>query len=197
MCFILSLKQSASESTGHLTYDGFFSLMSKTKLELDSMLESRNRDERGVIQLKPSKERYFGETLVKSENIRQAESSNFSQLLEATTRQGFAQELYESRVASLQRFVSMTVMFHQMGSRVERYFSKNTFGLLGYRIDRTHSIMRVATTASPVSGADVRDSAKYIYFSKKMKTAVNLISQSWMDYKTKKNRARKTLVSYE
>jgi hypothetical protein len=32
-----------------------------------------------------------------------------------------------------------------------------SFGLLGYEMDRTQSIMRIATTASPVSGMDVRD----------------------------------------
>merc|ERR1712226_1110993 len=72
-------------------------------------------------------------------------------------KQHLAQELYESRIASLQRFVAMTVMFHQMGSRVQNFFARISFGLLGYRMDRTHSIMRIATTASPVSGAEVRD----------------------------------------
>ena len=172
--------------------------MSKTKLELEAILEPRIRDERGVIQIKPSKERYFGETIVKAENLGTQDSSKFAQLIEATTRQGYVQELYESRVASLQRFVSMTVMFHQMGWRVERFFSKNTFGLLGYRIDRTHSIMRVATTASPISGADVRDSAKLWSYMKKIKTSVKTISQSWIDYNTrKKSRMKKALVSYE
>lgn len=190
--------QFTGDQSGHLTYDEFYDLMSKTKLELEAMLEPRIRDERGVIQIKTSKERFFGETIVKAENLGTQDSSKFAQLLEATTRQGYAQELYESRVASLQRFVSMTVMFHQMGWRVERFFSKNTFGLLGYRIDRTHSIMRVATTASPISGADVRDSAKLWCYMKRIKTSVKTISQAWIDYNTrKKSRVKKALVSHE
>jgi hypothetical protein len=190
--------QFTSNGSDHLTYGEFYNLMSKTKLELEAMLEPRIRDERGVIQIKTNKERYFGETLVMTEKLSTQDSSKFAQLLEATTRQSFAQELYESRIASLQRFVSMTVMFHQMGWRVERFFSKNTFGLLGYRIDRTHSIMRVATTASPISGADVRDSAKLMCYMKKIKTSVKTISQGWLDYKTrKKARVKKALVSHE
>lgn len=70
--------------------------------------------------------------------------------------ENFSMELYESRIASLQRFVSMCTMFHEIGYRVQRFFSVISFGLWGYRIDRTHSIMRVATTASPASGAHVR-----------------------------------------
>ena len=42
-------------------------------------------------------------------------------------------QLYESRIASMQRFVAMTVMFHQMGDRVQSFFPKISFGLLGYR----------------------------------------------------------------
>ena len=47
-------------------------------------------------------------------------------------------------------------MFHEMAAAVADFWSFVSFGFLGYRIDRTQSIMRVATTASPVSGADVR-----------------------------------------
>ena len=32
--------------------------------------------------------------------------------------EGLSMELYEARIASLQRFVSMTVMFHQLGYKV-------------------------------------------------------------------------------
>jgi len=198
LIYTLISERSTSNGSDHLTYGEFCNLMSKTKLELEAMLEPRIRDERGVIQIKTNKERYFGETLVMTEKLSTQDSSKFAQLLEATTRQSFAQELYESRIASLQRFVSMTVMFHQMGWRVERFFSKNTFGLLGYRIDRTHSIMRVATTASPISGADVRDSAKLLCYMKKIKTSVKTISQSWIDYNMrKKARMKKALVSHE
>jgi hypothetical protein len=97
--------------------------------------------------------------------------------------QDFSMELYESRIASMQRFVAMTVMFHQMGSRVQGFFPRMSFGLLGYRMDRTHSIMRIATTASPVSGADVRERMEVLLLIKTVKQAVATISRAWLRYR--------------
>jgi hypothetical protein len=48
--------------------------------------------------------------------------------------QHFSQELYETRIASLQRFVSMTAMIHQIGKRVQEFFAFVLFGMLGYRM---------------------------------------------------------------
>jgi len=63
--------------------------------------------------------------------------------------------LYETRCASLQRLVSFFVLFHMMGKKVEEFWSRISFGVLAYDMSRTQSMMRVATTASPVSGMDV------------------------------------------
>ena len=71
-------------------------------------------------------------------------------------RQRMLQELYESRIASMQRLVSFFVLFHQMGKSVQDFWPSVSFGLLGYDMSRTQSIMRIATTASPVSGMEVR-----------------------------------------
>ncbi len=87
-------------------------------------------------------------------------------------------ELYESRIASMQQFVAMTIMFHQMGMRVQTFFEKISFGLLGYRMDRTHSIMRIATTASPVSGADVRERMLELHHRYKILKAVDIITRA-------------------
>ena len=84
--------------------------------------------------------------------------------------------LYESRIASLQRFVAMSVMFHELGKRVQDFWPAWTFGYLGYRIDRTHSIMRIATTASPVSGAEVRDRINYLTLRTELEKALAIIS---------------------
>jgi len=46
-------------------------------------------------------------------------------------------------------------------------------------MDRTHSIMRIATTASPVSGADVRDRMVEMHLRFKIQTAVNLVVHHW------------------
>jgi len=70
--------------------------------------------------------------------------------------QTISMRLYESRIASLQRLVSFFVMFHAMGKRVQDFWPFVSLGLLNYDMSRTHSIMRIATTASPVSGAEVR-----------------------------------------
>ena len=54
-----------------------------------------------------------------------------------------------------------------------------SFGQLEYSMDRTHSIMRIATsilTASPVSGADVRDRKWTIFYMRKMYYSVDIIS---------------------
>jgi hypothetical protein len=66
-----------------------------------------------------------------------------------------------------------------MGMRVQKFFSNISLGLLGYRMDRTHSIMRIATTASPVSGADVRDKMVEIRLRSKVNKAVSLIATTW------------------
>lgn len=65
------------------------------------------------------------------------------------------QVLYETRCASLQRLVGFFVLFHAMGRRVEGFWSYVSFGVLAYDMSRTQSMMRVATTASPVSGMDI------------------------------------------
>lgn len=85
-----------------------------------------NRDTRGLIQVMPSSERYFGEEL------RRTAPKGVGAFLMSES-QHLAMELYESRVASLQRFVALTVMFHQMGHRVQSFFPKISFGYLGYR----------------------------------------------------------------
>ena len=56
----------------------------------------------------------------------------------------------------MQRLVSFFVMFHEMGKRCQDFWSNVSFGMLGYDMSRTQSIMRIATTASPVSGMEVR-----------------------------------------
>ena len=51
-------------------------------------------------------------------------------------------------------------------------------------MDRTHSIMRIATTASPVSGADVRDRMVELHLRFKIQKAVNLVVRHWKDWRS-------------
>jgi len=97
-------------------------------------------------------------------------------------------ELYEARIASLQRFVSMTVIFHQLARKVESFFGAISFGWWGYRIDRTHSILRVATTASPTSGAHVRKQMEVLKLMTNMNRAANVIAHAWKRYEGEKIR---------
>ncbi|KAL3931006.1 MAG: hypothetical protein SGBAC_011507, partial [Bacillariaceae sp.] len=67
-------------------------------------------------------------------------------------------------------------------SRVESFFSNIVFGLLGYRMDRTHSIMRIVTTVSPVSGADVRHRMEHMRLVKKVNRSLDVISSAYLRY---------------
>ncbi len=158
-------------------------------IQIEESLQPSIRDENGLIQVQASNERFFGEKLMDKARRKAKRNSDDVPLPSGATRsQNFAMQLYESRIGSLQRFVSMTVMFHQMGWRVQNFFSKWSFGLIGYRMDRTHSIMRIATTASPVSGADVRDRKQAIFYMRKIHHAVQVISSAWLTYKAKEQR---------
>lgn len=84
-------------------------------------------------------------------------SSSPEQAFKLAKTQNLSMLLYEGRIASLQRAVAFFVMFHEMGKCISDFWPSVSFGFLRYRMDRTHSIMRVATTASPVSGSDVRE----------------------------------------
>lgn len=174
------------EGSGRLDFAEFLKVMRRPELESAVKLPPSVRDERGIIRVEPTKEKYFGETIRKY-NAGKA-LKNFDFML--ARNQHFSQELYEGRIASLQRFVAMTVMFHQMGSRVQAFFPCISFGMLGYRVDRTHSIMRIATTASPVSGADVRQRMRILQLQKKVFHSIHVISVAWLQYKARKESNR-------
>jgi len=169
------------DGSGTLDYDGFLRMLSISDLQSGVQLPLSNRDERGIIQIDATKEKYFGETLRK---VNAGKAKNDVDFMLARS-QHFSQELYETRIASLQRFVAMTVMFHQMGRRVEQFFEMISFGVLGYRMDRTHSIMRIATTASPVSGADVRQRMRHLQLLKKVQHSINVIATAFLQYKAR------------
>jgi len=71
----------------------------------------------------------------------------------------------------MQRAVAFFVMFHQMGKDVQDWWPMVSLGFLNYDMSRTHSIMRVATTASPISGSEVRDKTLELALINQMKKA--------------------------
>ena len=94
---------------------------------------------------------------------------------ELMDRQHLIQSLYESRIGALHRFVAFLVMFHKMGKTVQDFWPKVSFGLLKYDMSRTHSIMRIATTASPVSGMEVREKTLELAEQTKHTFAMNML----------------------
>jgi len=166
-----------------ISVDEFLFFIEQSKSEAFLKVPVSHRDSRGIIQIEMSKEKYFGEDMRRLNSANKGKDIDF--LL--ARNQHLSQELYESRIASLQRFVSMVVMFHQMGKRVENFFGNISFGLWSYRMDRTHSIMRIATTASPVSGADVRQRMEHLRLLKRVQRSVDVISTAYLAYKERKN----------
>ena len=74
-------------------------------------------------------------------------------------------------------------MFHTLGQRVQKFWRFVSCGLLGYDMSRTHSIMRIATTASPVSGAEVCERSKAIAIAVKeanAKRSLLKVAQKWL-----------------
>ena len=164
------------DGSGDVDFDEFVQICTLGAGDMLKMLGATNRDASGVLQVAPSEEKYFGEKL----RAEAPKSVNPFSLVES---QAFSMQLYESRIASLQRFVAMSVMFHELGKRVQDFWPAWTFGYLGYRIDRTHSIMRIATTASPVSGAEVRDRINYLTMRTELEKALAVISTLAKNYK--------------
>ena len=179
-------KEADYDNQGYIDYEKFQRIAEMPSLQMLRALQTINRP-RSLLQVEASGENYFGEQL-------RSEAEQSVGLLGIEQSQHFSMELYEGRVASMQRFVAMTVMFHEMGKRVENFFSKLSFGLLGYRYDRTHSIMRIATTASPVSGADVRERSRHLRLTTRVRRALEVVSFTWQSYKQRQ--ADKIINSY-
>lgn len=165
--------------SGELSFAEFFRVLTSPHLKLQAAKNRTIRDHVGLVSIQPSVGRYF------DDDIYRKDIAGVSKIALAKS-EGLSMELYEARIASLQRFVSMTVMFHQLGYRVQTFFRTISFGLWGYRMDRTHSIMRVATTASPASGAHVRKQMEVLRVFHILSRAANTIAGAWARYKARK-----------
>ena len=181
--------QSDLDGSGRISFRSFEAFFRGNGLGVSSLkVPPSLRDERGIIQIHANKEKYFGEIVRK---FNSGKKLNEEVEFELVCSQHLAQELYETRIASLQRFVSLCVMFHRMGHRVERFFATISLGLWSYRIDRTHSIMKVATTASPISGASVREGMEHMRLLKKVQHSVDVISTAYLVHKKRKQGGEK------
>jgi hypothetical protein len=181
-------EEADADRSGTMDYKEFVSIIQQSGY--DRRLKyptSMNRDSRGLIQIEPSREKYFGET-VRKYNAGKAKTDDLDFLL--AKQQHLVQELYETRIASLQRFVAMCVLFHCMARKVERFFDAMSFGRLGYRVDRTHSIVRIATTASPTSGSDVRHQIERLRLWKRIQHSVRTIEDAYQQHLNRKQAQR-------
>ena len=161
------------DGSGALDFEEFSQIMAFSDLDvLRKIQQAALRDERGRLQVKPSTENFFGESL---SDTSLSTVGDFAK----SQSQNLSMELYESRVASLQRFVAMCVMFHQTGKLVQDFFPKWSFGLMKYNMERTHSIMRIATTASPVSGDAVRAQMERLRLRARFQSAAHKIEGAW------------------
>eukprot|EP00746_Dinoflagellata_sp_MGD_P036778 gnl/MRDRNA2_/MRDRNA2_18834_c0_seq1.p1 gnl/MRDRNA2_/MRDRNA2_18834_c0~~gnl/MRDRNA2_/MRDRNA2_18834_c0_seq1.p1 ORF type:complete len:797 (+),score=115.57 gnl/MRDRNA2_/MRDRNA2_18834_c0_seq1:116-2392(+) len=160
-----------ADGEGTLDFNEFEAIMEMDILQILKKLGTKNGEVHGLANVEPSTERYLGEELHRS-------MGNRSEPYKLVESQNNSMKLYESRVASMQRFVSFCVMFHELGRRVQDFWPAVSFGILGYRMDRTHSIMRIATTASPVSGAEVRDRMCHIAVQNEWHMVTDLLRNS-------------------
>ena len=94
-------------------------------------------------------------------------------------RQRLLQTLNESRFDSMQRLVAFFVLFHAMGKAVADWWPAVSLGFLGYDMSRSQSIMRVATTASPVPAMDVRERILQIREQLAHERAARSLQRAW------------------
>jgi hypothetical protein len=135
------------------------------------------------VSVRPTPEQYFGEEL--RDNAPPG-TTDFS----IAWSQDHSMQLYESRIASMQRAVAFFVLFHEMGQCVADFWPRVSFGMLGYCIDRTHSIMRIATTASPVSGSEVRRMMSDLAAAKEWDQLHQKMTRIQKDWLTKRGSTR-------
>jgi len=183
----IMFKEADTDHSGEVDYNQFVAFLQNSGYGEEVKVPPSNRDKRGLIQIEASKEKYFGETLRKY-NAGKSKVKDMDFVL--AKRQHFVQELYETRIASMQRFVAMCVLFHHIARRVERFFATISFGWWAYRLDRTHSIVRIATTASPISGSDVRNRIEKLRLWKKVLHSVHMIELAYLAYRKRKGATR-------
>jgi len=80
--------------------------------------------------------------------IDQVQDGYLLQLFDKTATQ---ERWHENRHASFERYIAFLVLFHEMAARVA------SFAPLAFNISRSQSQLRVATTAAPISAAEIQE----------------------------------------
>ena len=97
-------RQADSDATGRVSYQEFERFLQDNGMDVSILkMPPSHRDERGIIQIEATTEKYFGETVRKfNAGKRDSQEVDFA----LARHQHIAQELYETRIASMQRFVN-------------------------------------------------------------------------------------------
>lgn len=184
------------DGNGTLDLEEFLAIVQMDKLAaLTKLGQKTDASLSGMACVEPSDEKYFGERLrtetreafVHAGSSRSLNKAKKQDDFTIVASQNVSMHLYETRVASLQRFVSMCVMFHEMSKRVQDFWPAVSFGYLGYDMSRTHSIMRIATTASPVSGAEVRDRMVHMAAVSELTRTIHRLKRAAKEFKIDKD----------
>jgi len=138
-----------------------------------------------------AEERFIGEWMGSDEHLKDMTPSEFME------KQAQLQELYEGRIASMQRCVGFLILFHAMAKRVMDFWSTISFGILAYDMSRSHSIMRIATTASPISGSDVRHKMIELAEVTAKKYCADVLQPRWIRKRLKGGKDHRELSAAE
>lgn len=130
-------------------------------------------DSLSTFKIEPIAEPFLGAWMLRSDQFK---GLNVTELMQ---RQHLVQTLSENRFDALQRLIAFFVLFHTMGKAVADFWPLVSCGLLGYSMSRTQSIMRVATTASPVSAMEVRERMLAIRAETRRICAARSIQHIW------------------
>jgi hypothetical protein len=93
------------------------------------------------------------------------------------------QLLTETRFNSMQRLCSHFVLLHAQAKLVQDFWPAATCGVFKYDMSRSQSVMRIATTASPVPGMELRARVLEILLATQRLKAVTLIQRHWKKHK--------------
>jgi len=121
--------------------------------------------------IEPLSEPFYGAWMLEEHS-----SNSVARLME---RQELLQQLNETRFDSMQRMVAFMVLFHKMAKDVQDFMSVASLGFLTYDMSKTQSMLRIATTASPVSGTEVRDKMIEIKHDTLQNRAAAVIQRKW------------------
>eukprot|EP00963_Diacronema_lutheri_P013531 scaffold2639_cov361-Pavlova_lutheri.AAC.3 len=156
-------------------------------VQQDRLLQVRKNCGDNPLQDPPkefvAQEGYFGEGLRAANPTASSET-----LVESQT---MSMLLYETRFAALQRLVAFFVVFYELGYTVQQFWKYVSFGFLTYDMSSTHSVMRVATTASPVSAADIREQLLELEKEKEEKVAKRVIREAVFKYLSNRRLSRR------